>query len=47
MLLRNRMYIGIIEVPDFDVREQRGDFEIALSESLLQGLGLYCRAKYR
>jgi Recombinase len=27
MLLRNRLYIGVIDVPDFGVRDQRGDFE--------------------
>ena len=27
MLLRNRLYIGLIDVPDFGVRDQRGDFE--------------------
>jgi hypothetical protein len=32
MLLRNRVYIGIIDVPEFGVREQRGDFEPWISE---------------
>ena len=27
MLLRNRLYIGIIDVPDFGIRDQRGDFD--------------------
>jgi len=29
MLLRNRLYVGIIDVPEFGVRDQRGDFERA------------------
>jgi hypothetical protein len=32
MLLRNRVYIGIIDVPEFGVREQRGDFDPLISE---------------
>ena len=32
MLLRNRLYIGIIDVPDFGVRDQRGDFDPLISE---------------
>jgi hypothetical protein len=27
MLLRNRLYFGIIDVPEFGVRDQRGDFD--------------------
>ena len=34
MLLRNRLYIGIIDVPDFDVRDRRGDFEPLVSEEI-------------
>jgi hypothetical protein len=34
MLLRNRLYIGIIDVPDFDVRDRRGDFEPLISEEI-------------
>jgi len=32
MLLRNRLYIGIIDVPDFGIRDQRGDFDPLISE---------------
>jgi site-specific DNA recombinase len=31
MLLRNRLYVGIIDVPEFGVRDQRGDFEPLVS----------------
>ena len=34
MLLRNRPYIGIIDVPDCGVRDQRGDFEPLISEEI-------------
>jgi site-specific DNA recombinase len=34
MLLRNRLYIGIIDVPEFGVRDQRGDFEPLISEEI-------------
>ena len=34
MLLRNRPYIGIIDVPDFGVRDQRGDFDPLISEEI-------------
>jgi hypothetical protein len=27
MLLRNRLYVGIIDVPESGVRDQRGDFD--------------------
>jgi Recombinase len=32
MLLGNRLYVGIIDVPEFGVRDQRGDFEPLISE---------------
>jgi hypothetical protein len=32
MLLRNRLYVGIIDVPEFGVRDQRDDFEPLISE---------------
>jgi len=32
MLRRNRMYIGIIDVPDFGIRDQRGDFDPLIRE---------------
>ena len=32
MLLRNRLYIGIIDVPEFGVRDQRGDFAPLINE---------------
>ena len=35
MLLRNRLYVGIIDVPEFGVRDQRGDFEPLISGALL------------
>jgi len=31
MLLRNRLYVGIVDVPEFGVRDQRGDFEPLIS----------------
>src|SRR5688500_10224783 len=34
MLLRNRLYIGIIDVPEFGVRDQRGDFDPLISEEI-------------
>ncbi len=34
MLLRNRLYIGIIDVPEFGVRDQRGDFEPLIGEAI-------------
>ena len=34
MLLRNRLYIGLIDVPDFGVRDQRGHFDPLISESI-------------
>jgi site-specific DNA recombinase len=34
MLLRNRLYVGIIDVPEFGVRDQRGDFEPLISEEI-------------
>jgi site-specific DNA recombinase len=36
MLLRNRLYIGIIDVPEFGVREQRGDFGPFISEEVFR-----------
>lgn len=34
MLLRNRLYIGVIDVPEFGVRDQRGDFDPLISEEV-------------
>jgi len=34
MLLRNRLDIGVIDVPDFDVRDQRGDFKPLIAEDI-------------
>jgi hypothetical protein len=34
MLLRNRLYVGIIDVPEFGVRDQRGDCEPLISEEI-------------
>ena len=34
MLLRNRLYIGIIDIPDFGIRDQRGDFDPLISEEI-------------
>jgi hypothetical protein len=28
MLLRNRLYAGIVDVPEYGVRAKRGDFEL-------------------
>ena len=34
MLLRNRLYAGIVDVPEYGVRAKRGDFEPLISEEL-------------
>ena len=34
MLLRNRLYIGIIDVPDSGIRDQRGDFDPLIREEI-------------
>jgi site-specific DNA recombinase len=34
VLLRNQLYAGIVDVPEFGVRAKRGDFEPLLSEDL-------------
>ena len=34
MLLRNRLYIGIVDVPDFGIRDQRGDFDPLIREEI-------------
>jgi hypothetical protein len=34
MLLRNQLYAGIIDVPEYGVRGKRGDFEALISEDL-------------
>jgi hypothetical protein len=34
MLLRNRLYAGIVDVPEYGVRSKRGDFEPLISEEL-------------
>jgi DNA invertase Pin-like site-specific DNA recombinase len=34
MLLRNQLYAGIVDVPEYGVRAQRGDFEPLISEDL-------------
>ena len=34
MLLRNRLYVGVIDVPDFGVRDKRGDFEPLISDEV-------------
>ena len=34
MLLRNQLYAGIVDVPDYGVRGKRGDFEPLISEDL-------------
>jgi hypothetical protein len=34
MLLRNRLYVSIIDLPEFGVRDQRGDFEPLISEEI-------------
>jgi site-specific DNA recombinase len=34
MLLRNRLYIGMIDVPDFGVRDKRGDFAPLIPEDV-------------
>jgi hypothetical protein len=32
MLLSNRLYAGIVDVPEYGVRAKRGDFEPLISE---------------
>jgi hypothetical protein len=34
MLLRNQLYAGIVDVPEYGVRGKRGDFELLISEDL-------------
>jgi site-specific DNA recombinase len=34
MLLRNQLYAGIVDVPEYGVRGKRGDFEPLISEDL-------------
>ena len=34
VLLRNRLYAGIVDVPEYGVRGKRGDFEPLISEEL-------------
>jgi hypothetical protein len=34
MLLRNQLYAGIVDVPEYGVRGKRGDFESLISEDL-------------
>ena len=34
MLLRNQLYAGIVDVPEYGVRAKRGDFEPLISEDL-------------
>jgi hypothetical protein len=34
MLLRNQLYAGIVDVPEYGVRNKRGDFEPLISEDL-------------
>ena len=33
-LLRNRLYVGVIDVPDFGLRDKRGDFEPLISDEI-------------
>jgi len=35
MLLRNHLYIGVIDVPDFAIRDQCSDFDPLISEEIL------------
>jgi hypothetical protein len=37
MLLRNQLYAGIVDVPEYGVRGRRGDFEPLISEELFYG----------
>jgi hypothetical protein len=34
VLLRNQLYAGIVDVPEYGVRNKRGDFEPVLSEEI-------------
>ena len=34
MLLRNQLYAGLVDVPEYGVRGRRGDFEPLISEEL-------------
>ena len=51
MLLRNQLYAGIVDVPEYGVRGKRGDFEPLISEDLfyrVQAVFLAdCRARRR
>src|SRR5687768_7308726 len=38
MLLPNRLYAGIVDVPEYGVRAKRGDFEPLISEDLFHGV---------
>ena len=35
MLMRNQLYAGIVDVPEYGIRGKRGDFEPLISEDLL------------
>ena len=51
MLMRNQLYAGIVDVPEYGIRGKRGDFEPLISEGLLYrvqgGLSGGCRARRR
>jgi site-specific DNA recombinase len=38
MLLRNQLYAGLVDVPEYGVRGKRGDFEPLISEDLFYRL---------
>jgi hypothetical protein len=46
MLLRNQLYAGIVDVPEYGVRNKRGDFDPLVSD-LLPGAGSAVRARPR
>ena len=47
MLLRNRLYPGIVDVPGYGVRAKRGDFEPLISEDLFYHVQSSCRVACR
>ncbi len=39
MLLRNRLYAGILDVPEYGVRDKRGDFKSLISQATFDKCG--------
>jgi hypothetical protein len=51
VLLRNRLYAGIVDVPEYGVRAKHGDFEPLISEELSTASKRFsrvvCQARHR